>query len=303
NENKNNFVLIQDEQEKTTNDTPYKNIEGGFSFSSFSNFNEEIKNLNVEIPKYKEENFSILKTPDTLKAENNISFENKLQITNEHEKLSIIDMNKNLFENSDFKEKYEQQKVEEDFSYKLIGSIFNTYILIEREDNIYLLDQHAGHERLLYDKFIQQFNDKKLISQPLLIPYIFNVNEIENDLIENNTEIFTNFGFEIENFGNLTYKINSIPNILNGLDLESFIFDILSNTTKVSNTSEEIKNFFAKKACKAAVKGGQNLSKEEINILIKDIFSKKTTLLCPHGRPICIKLTKYEIEKMFKRIV
>ena len=90
---------------------------------------------------------------------------------------------------------------------------------------------------------------------------------------------------------------------MSDIKLDEFISEILSNTTKVSSTNENIKNHFATIACKAAVKGGQQLSKEEIDVLVKQIFNNKTTLLCPHGRPICVKLTKYEVEKMFKRIV
>ncbi len=278
-------------------DPSLKKVTGGFSFGELKSFSEKLGNINVTAPSYVKEELSVLNSNDDFEVINN---------KEELSKIDEVNMNKKLFNDEDFfvKQTFNQEKIiPKELNYKIIGSLFNTYIVIESEETAYLIDQHAGHERLLYDKLVSQFEEKKLLSQPLLIPFVFNVNEIEDDLIQNNLEVFSAFGFEIENFGQLTYKISSIPNILSDIKLQDFVDDILSNTTKISTTSESIKNFFATKACKAAVKGGQNLSKEEIEILLNQIFSTKTTLLCPHGRPICVKLTKYEVEKMFKRIV
>ena len=197
----------------------------------------------------------------------------------------------------------QQEKFELNIDYKLVGTFFNTYIVIEHDENVYFIDQHAGHERVLYDNFINEYNNKKIVSQELLIPYIFNVNELEDDLIKNSLDVFNQLGFTIENFGLKTYKITSVPAILNGINLDSFIFDCLKKPFKVSSENETIKNHFATSACKAAVKGGQKLSDNEIKMLLNLIIKNKTTLLCPHGRPICIKLTKYDIEKMFKRVI
>lgn len=280
-------------------DSSLKKVEGGFSFSALQNLSEELGKINVSAPKYVSQNdVSLLNS-----NENNYVPEEKKE---DFKTEQTNNMNINLFEDTEIyiKPVVEQAKIDKQpLNYKLVGTLFNTYIVIESEENAYLIDQHAGHERLLYDKLIEQFSYKKLINQPLLIPFVFNVNEIEEELIENNIEVFKDFGFEIENFGNLTYKINSVPNILTNINLQDFISDILSNTTKISSTNESIKNFFAQTACKAAIKGGQSLSTDEIEILLKQIFNSKTILLCPHGRPICIKLSKYEVEKMFKRIV
>ena len=278
-----------------------KKIEGGFSFNALENISNELKNINVSIPKYVEnDKISVLNTTEN----NNLVLKNDNDFMNNNAPISTENiMNNNLFETAPTKEEKFQEEMKIGLNYKLIGNLFNTYIIIESGEDSYLIDQHAGHERLLYDKFIEQFETNKIINQPLLIPFIFNVNEIEDELIENNLDMFKYFGFEIENFGRLTYKINSVPNLLNDINLKDFVDEILSNLTKISANNEQIKNKFAQMACKSAVKGGQNLSKEEIEILLTQIFSKKTTLLCPHGRPICVKLTKYEIEKMFKRIV
>ncbi|MBQ3214302.1 MAG: DNA mismatch repair endonuclease MutL [Clostridia bacterium] len=296
--NEKQFENQEEDSKEEKTDTELKKIEGGFSFSALKNLSEELRNINVSAPKYVKEDIAVMNTSDNgsliTKSTNNTN--------NNFEK---VDMQKNLFDDEIVINKVvKQDRLDKDeVYYKQIGSLFNTYIIIENEENAYIIDQHAGHERLLYDKLIAQFETNKLISQPLLIPYVFSVNEIEDEVIENSHEVFNSLGFEIENFGRQTYKINSIPNILSNINLDEFVSEILSNTTKISNTNENIKNYFATIACKAAVKGGQQLSKEEIDILIKQIFNNKTTLLCPHGRPICVKLTKYEVEKMFKRIV
>ena len=288
----------------TTEEPSLKKIEGGFSFNALESISNELSNVNVNIPKYVEnDKTSVLSSP-----ENNFLVLNSKENLINKEKISFADtnediMNNNIFETGPVKENKIQEELKIGLNYKLIGTLFNTYIVIESGENTYLIDQHAGHERLLYDKFMEQFETNKIVNQPLLVPYIFNVNEIEDELIENNMDMFKYFGCDIENFGRLTYKISSVPNLLNDINLQNFVDEILSNLTKVSANNELIKNKFAQMACKSAVKGGQNLSKEEIEILLTQIFSKKTTLLCPHGRPICVKLTKYEIEKMFKRIV
>lgn len=292
----NKFINNQPEHE---NDVSLKKVEGGFSFSALNNIKEELSKITIATPKYADETNNEKLNSSTFnfaQVENN-------NIANEEQ------MNKNLFEDNSFasnpseKPLNKQEKFALDINYKIIGTIFNTYIVLECEDEIYMLDQHAGHERVLFDKFIKEFNDKKVISQDLLVPYIFNVNELEKDLLLENTSVFKDLGFNIESFGMNTFRITSIPTVLDGINLEEFVFDALKNLFKISKENEVIKNHFATCACKAAVKGGQKLSEGEIETLLKLIINNKTTLLCPHGRPICLKLTKNEIEKMFKRIV
>lgn len=309
-------------QQDTKSDETLKKVTGGFSFNDFKNFSNEINSINASVPVYKNDGISVLRSNYTnecskyLQKQDNSSNlnENKVQDNNRNvddfENTSKTLNNKYRQPNIDFnssdaykKENLVQQKIDETINYKIIGTLFNTYIIVESNNTAYVFDQHAGHERILFDNLIKMFEEKKLISQPLLLPYVFTVNEIEDDLIQNNFESFENFGFEIEPFGNCIYKISSIPSILDGINLKEFINDMLSNTIKISATNEQIKNKFATMACKAAIKGGQKLSEREIKILLKKVLSNNTTLLCPHGRPICVKLTEYEIEKMFKRII
>ncbi len=309
-------------QQDTKPDKTLKKVTGGFSFNDFKNFSNEINSINASVPVYKNDGISVLRSNYTnecskyLQKQDNLSNlnENKVQDNNRNvndfENTSKNLNNKYRQPNIDFnssdaykKESLVQQKIDETINYKIIGTLFNTYIIVESNNTAYVFDQHAGHERILFDNLIKMFEEKKLISQPLLLPYVFTVNEIEDDLIQNNFKSFENFGFEIEPFGNCTYKISSIPSVLDGINLKEFINDMLSNTIKISATNEQIKNKFATMACKAAIKGGQKLSEREIEILLKKVLSNNTTLLCPHGRPICVKLTEYEIEKMFKRII
>lgn len=284
-------------------DQTLNKVEGGFSFGNFEKFANEIKTFNVDFSK--KENPSLKSS--YIEVSNDFTKQPLIK-DEDLEKISISDIleNKriNNFETNPIsQEELKQESFINQNDYKIIGSFFNTYIVIESNNSLYILDEHAGHERVLFDKFIEQFEKNKLISQELLVPYAFSVNEIEKELIDNNLDIFKQMGFEIEEFGYLNYRIVSIPSVLEKISLQDFIFDMLKNTNKISSNNQEIRNYFAKCACRAAVKAGKKLSEMEINCLLNEIFKNNTTLLCPHGRPICLKLTKTEIEKMFKRIV
>ena len=187
---------------------------------------------------------------------------------------------------------------------RVVGTLFSTYIIIEKENYIYLIDQHACHERKIYDNFIKELNsDKTMVTQELLVPYVFKCNQEEWQFFYENLDNFKKIGFNLEDFGDKTFIINEIPFIVNNLDLEKFITDVKSNLQKFNKTKLDLlKDFFAVSACKAAIKGGDNLSQMEIDALLRDLDEHKT-LLCPHGRPIVIKISKTEIEKWFKRIV
>lgn len=211
-------------------------------------------------------------------------------------------------------QKIEQQKFEivnqnnvnifeEEF--KIVGVLFNTYILIEKEKSIYLIDQHAGHERILFDKFMGEISSSNISSQILLVPYVLDLNINDFSFIKENKSRIENLGFELEEFGSNSFKITSVPLLLRDISLEEFFNLILkdSQTKEFTLKSDEfIKDYIAKCACKSAVKANDNLSKGEIEILLNMLKTTKT-LLCPHGRPIIVEVTMKEIEKWFKRIV
>lgn len=188
---------------------------------------------------------------------------------------------------------------------KIIGICFNTYIIVENGSSIYFIDQHAGHERLLYDKFKTSFESNELATQALLVPYVINTNHLESDFLNNNIEIFRNLGFEIEPFGINSFKVSSVPVLLKDISLYQFFNDVLHDiTTNLSLTKSDIlKDYLERSACRSAVKANDILSKDEVQKLLNMLNNSNQVLLCPHGRPIIIEVTSKEIEKWFKRIV
>ena len=289
-------ILEQSNSQRNNLSKEVGEIKGGFSFGDLQKFSQEIQNINVVAPTYKDETNASL-------AENNafssIGQEEHIQDSKQTDNLEI----KDNFNIQTYSQHKQQSSYMEDIPYKLIGTLFNTYLLIESQDSLYLIDQHAGHERVLFDKFTEMFNQNKLNTQDLLLPYLFEVNPIEKTLVEDNLDVFRELGFNLEAFGNNSFRITAVPAILSNINLQEFIVESLSDINKISTTNEQIKNKIATSACKAAVKGGQNLSENEIQVLLKEISKPGRILQCPHGRPVCIKLTKYEVEKMFKRIV
>jgi len=184
---------------------------------------------------------------------------------------------------------------------KVIGVIFNTYILVEFEDDLYLIDQHAAHERQLFDKLVNRVDNSEIIKQSLLIPYEVNTNFNESEILKNVIPTLLDLGFEITQLAD-KFSINAIPLVLDGINLQKFVEDVLSdNEVWNKKSSEIIKERLAQNACKHAIKAGDSLPLEELADLVDQM--KKGLLLCPHGRPIMVKVTKKDLEKLFKRIV
>lgn len=202
-------------------------------------------------------------------------------------------------------QKIEQNSIPEFFEkYKIIGVLFETYILIEQDDMFYVIDQHAAHERQLFDKFNGELEQGGLALQPLLVPYVFSTNLKETEFLENNLGILNESGIEISCFGENTFKVSAVPAILQQMNLKEFFASVLEETTGVSRkTNEALKNKIARHACRSAVKAGNKLSNGEIDVLLKSFKDNRNVLLCPHGRPIVVAFKKTEIEKWFKRIV
>jgi DNA mismatch repair protein MutL len=193
--------------------------------------------------------------------------------------------------------------IKDEILYEIKCTIFDTYILVEKGDAVFFIDQHAAHERILYDKFLISYEKKENAIQYLIVPYLLNVNANENIFLYNNMVLLNSLGFIIELFGNNVFKISAVPLIFSDIDLNKFFNDILTDLNKqVGNTADYIKEEIIKKACHAAVKAGSKLEKVEIDSLLKQLFSNKV-LLCPHGRPIIIKYTRQDMDKLFKRIL
>lgn len=197
----------------------------------------------------------------------------------------------------------EQEKfVCRDFTYK--GNLFNTYLLYEIGGEVYIIDQHAAHERLIYDRFRKRVEERKVARQGMLVPYILSLTPEENSFMEENLMLIREMGFDIEPFGINAYRVCEVPADLKYLDFAAFFDELLSDVSglKSIKMADVLKDKIAMAACKHAVKGGMELTKQEADGLLAEMHGDMG-LKCPHGRPVAVKLTKYQIEKMFKRIV
>lgn len=202
-------------------------------------------------------------------------------------------------------EKYDQNIMKNVFNnFKMVGVLFNTYILIEKGESMFIIDQHAAHERQLYDRIIDEVRTNKVSTQVMLAPYILHVNNKEKEFILENIEALIGFGIDITEFGENTFKVAAVPYVLSNIDLQKFFDSVLGDVNSLlKKPLSFINDTFARKACRAAVKGGDKLSENEIAILLDGFVKNKNVLLCPHGRPIVLEFTKYEIEKWFRRII
>ncbi len=189
--------------------------------------------------------------------------------------------------------------------WKNIGVLFNTYLLIEKDNKLLLVDQHAAHERLLFDKFNIELDKKQIAIQPLMIPYILETNYNESNFIEENVDTLRQMGFDIDQFGENSFKISTVPLLFDNINLSEFFDNILSDLDNklIISKHNSIKDYIAKKACKSAVKGNDVLTNNEISVLLSNISEPGQVLLCPHGRPIIVEVERKEVEKWFKRIV
>lgn len=183
---------------------------------------------------------------------------------------------------------------------RILGVAFKTYLIVELDDKVIFVDQHAAHERILFNKFMER---KSQNMQSLLIPYVFAVKEDEALFIEDNLQNILSAGIEIEPFGHNTYRITAVSTLLADTKMDDFVQFLLSSIDEFKVDDRAlIVEVIAKKACKAAVKAGYTLNEYEIKYILKEIYDNKI-LQCPHGRPITTVFTKTQLEKMFKRIV
>ena len=184
------------------------------------------------------------------------------------------------------------------------GNLFNTYLIYELADDVYLIDQHAAHERLIYDKLKRKIETRTVVKQPMLLPYAMHVSPVEDCFLHDYLPYLQEMGFDIEETGCDDYTVSAVPLDLQDIALDAFFADILSDTSGIREIKlvDLLKDKLATCACKAAIKGGMSLTEEEVKALLKEM-NGNTGLKCPHGRPAVVKLSKVEIEKMFKRIV
>lgn len=189
--------------------------------------------------------------------------------------------------------------------HKIIGQIFDTYWLVEYEDKLFIIDQHAAHEKVLYERTMAQLAKKEFTSQLLSPPLILTLDAREIEMLEKFREPIEQLGYAVEAFGGKEYMISAIPGNLFHLDMKDLFIEMLDDFSNLSGkeTPQLILEKVASMSCKAAVKGNSRLSLPEIEALIDELLTLENPYNCPHGRPTIISMTKYEIEKKFKRIV
>lgn len=189
--------------------------------------------------------------------------------------------------------------------FSIIGQLFKTYWLIEFEDKLYIIDQHAAHEKVLYEKTMARLANKDFTSQRISPPIVMTLDARECEMLEKYRPQIEQFGYEVEHFGGKEYMISAIPDNLFNIDMKNLFIEMLDDFSNATGrqTPDIITEKVASMSCKAAVKGNDKLTLPEINKLIDDLLSLDNPYNCPHGRPTIISMSKYEIEKKFKRIV
>ncbi|MGN0134696.1 MAG: DNA mismatch repair endonuclease MutL [Anaerotignum sp.] len=188
-------------------------------------------------------------------------------------------------------------------NYRIIGQVFRTYWIVEQGECLYLIDQHAAHERILYEELMNRFKEEQVVSQRMLTPLMLNLTPMETEVLKDNKDLLESFGFELEDFGG-KYALRATPYLLQNPSSIGFFTDILDRLAeeRILNVYDTKILAVATMACKAAVKGHDVLSMREAEALIHQLLKLEHPFTCPHGRPTIIELTKYEMEKMFKRI-
>ena len=227
---------------------------------------------------------------DSNKDENEIEDSAHLLKPNEVE-------NTNLFDNIEDDYKYKPQ-------YKFVGIVFNTYIIFEMDNEMYIMDQHAAHERIMFEKVKKNYySDEAKDSQLMLLPDIITLTHKEMDIAKENMDLFRKAGFIIDEFGENTIKISGTPSICVDLNTRELFLETLDEINAVARTAKQEKEnrFLATIACKSAVKAHMVLTKEEVESLMDELLKLTNPFTCPHGRPTVIKMSKYEIERKFER--
>ena len=274
-------------------------IEGNISLeNSFSI--EDIEKLDKE-KEYQES----LYNQDNEYEENNLTYKSSSEYINKDEYSSKFTKEIGKIEDN-IQEQFFEETPSNKFSlagYNVIGTIFDTYIILSKGNSMYLLDQHAAHEKILYERYMDKFYKSSINMQMLLDPIVLELSNIDMLHVENNLDLFMKFGFEIELFGKNHIMIRCVPTIFGVPESEKFILQIIDNIEEIKNNYELKGEKFASMACRAAIKANDRIQSMEIRSLLNELETCENPFTCPHGRPTIVEITKTEIEKMFKRIM
>ena len=229
------------------------------------------------------------------------SVEPKPETSSEYEPAQVVTGTQQTL--GDYDKVFLTESAKKQFS--IIGQLFKTYWLIEFEDKLYIIDQHAAHEKVLYEKTMARLANKDFTSQRISPPIVMTLDAKESEMLEKYRPQIEQFGYEVEHFGGKEYMISAIPDNLFNIDMKDLFIEMLDDFSNATGrqTPDIITEKVASMSCKAAVKGNDKLTFPEINELIDELLSLDNPYNCPHGRPTIIPMSKYEIEKKFKRIV
>ncbi len=189
--------------------------------------------------------------------------------------------------------------------HRIIGQIFDTYWLVEFDDKLYIIDQHAAHEKVLYERIMKEYEQKEVSSQLLSPPMVVSLNMEEETALLDYMDVFHSLGFTIEHFGGKEYTISAVPYNLYSLNSKDLFLEILDHLSEEGSRVPltMVTDKLATAACKAAVKGNSRISQKEAEALIDELLTLENPYQCPHGRPTIISMSRYELEKKFRRIV
>lgn len=294
----NSFIKLDDFEEKKKKEI--KNKSNATKNSSFKNYDNKtnkresyssgFSSYNSDVDNYKNNYSSAVKIEDNDKISET---ESQMAFTADG---AILDSEK----------RDEIEKKEAGFSlkyYKVVGVVFDTYIVLQKGESMYLMDQHAAHERVLFERYMNAFHKREVHMQMLLDPIVLELSSVDMLQVEKNLDVFRNFGFEVEIFGMNNILIRGVPNLFGTPQSEKFILELIDNIDKVSNNYDLKDDRFAIMACKSAIKANDRIQNIEIESLFRQLEKCENPYTCPHGRPTMVEISKVEIEKMFKRIM
>lgn len=290
-------LINQAELKKAESNSPEKNIAESDKAEIITS--KETENKKLEIDNTNKNNSNINETnTNKIYSDTNIE-KNKKDITiTENNQPESKPKQLNLFEDSFL-------SAANVIKHKIIGQIFDTYWLVEMDNKLYIIDQHAAHEKVLYERLVKQLNESSVESQMLMPPVVVSLSLSQEALLKKYMSHFEKNGFEIEHFGGKEYYLRAVPTQLFGLSADEYFLELLDELSADHQQvkMESIDHRIATMACKSAVKGNSYMSREEAIKLIDELMTLDNPYNCPHGRPVIISYSKYEIEKKFKRII
>ena len=306
----NSFIKLDDFEEKKKNleGKHKKEVKPKSEVKSKANEsdNSSLKNSNATNKSY---SHGFSRYNDNKDIDNKISYYGNAKNLEEINKISETESQMAFTADGailDSEKRDEIEKKEVGFSlkyYKVVGVIFDTYIVLQKGESMYLMDQHAAHERVLFERYMNAFHKREVHMQMLLDPIVLELSSVDMLRVEKNINVFKNFGFEVEIFGMNNILIRGVPNLFGTPQSEKFILELIDNIDKISNNYDLKDDRFAVMACKSAIKANDRIQNIEIESLFRQLEKCENPYTCPHGRPTMVEISKVEIEKMFKRIM